>query len=276
MKPFQLICAATCTICAVLSSFAGQSISVPSKEARTIPLAMIAAKPGDTVIVANGVYGGEILVKPDVILKSASLLGAILDGGNRGTVVTLGANSEIMGFEVRCGAIGIESKSGGGAIRLCRVTGNVECGILCVGNIPRIEDNAIVYNAGSGIQGWNLVSTSASVNHNTIAYNLNNGIAIGGNSNVVLEFNIIVFNGNLAVKTTDRVRTSLANNDFYGNGRNPSIDGADNLSVDPKFSAPRNKLDFSLMPDSPLQKSFSGATISIGARFSYSPSETEH
>lgn len=276
MTPFRLICAAAFAAIAPLPSIAGQVITVPSNEARNIPLAMIAAKPGDTVLVAQGVYGGEVLVKPDVILKSASLLGAVLDGGGRGTVVKLGANSEVMGFEIRHGAIGIESKSGGGAIRLCRVTGNVESGILCVGNIPRIEDNVIVYNTGSGIQGWNLVSTSASVNHNTVAYNLNNGMAFGGNSNVVLESNIVAFNRNEAVKTADHVRTSLTNNDCYGNGRNLSAEETNNLSVDPKFAASRKKLDFSLMPDSPLQKGLSGTNVSIGARFSYSPPETEH
>jgi hypothetical protein len=248
---------------------AGRIVSVPSTEARTIALAMIAAKAGDTVLVAGGTYLGEIMVKADVVLKSASLLGAALDGGGKGTVVTLGGNATLCGFQIRNGTIGISSKSGGNAILMCRVTGNRESGILCVGNIPSIQDNVIVFNGGSGIQGWNLSSTSAAINRNTIAFNMNNGISLGGNSLVVLESNIIAFNQNEAVKIVENVRTSMANNDFFKNGRTPSAQPSKNYSLDPHFTAPRGKLDFSLAADSPLKSLISSINSEIGAHFSY-------
>lgn len=208
---------------------ASRIISVPSSEGSTIALAMIAAKAQDTVVVAKGSYGGGVMVKADVVLKSAELFGAVLDGGGRGAVVTLGGNATVCGFEIRNGAIGVESKSGGNAVVLCRITGNHESGILCVGNTPRIENNLIAFNDGSGISGWDLISTSASVNHNTIAYNENNGILLGGNSSVILECNIMAYNRNEAVKADQHVRSSMANNDFFKNGLSLEAPPANNF-----------------------------------------------
>jgi hypothetical protein len=269
MKPFTFAVAAGMAAVLCLPSLAGQVISVPSKDASTIALAMIKAKAFDTVLVAKGVYLGQVMVKPDVVLKAASLLGAALDGGGRGTVVTMGGNATLCGFEVRNGTIGVSSRSGGNAIILCRIVENRQSGILCIGTIPRIENNVIVYNHGSGIQGWNLSATSAAINHNTIAYNMNNGVSLGGNSNVVMECNIVAFNGNESVKIFDGVKTSMTNNDFFKNGGKPSAQASINYSADPKFVAPRDKLDFSLQADSPLKSLFSTLNAEIGARFTY-------
>jgi hypothetical protein len=134
--------------------------------------------------------------------------------------------------------------------------------------VPLIQDNIIVFNKGSGIQGWNLTSTAASINHNTIAYNLNNGIAVGGASNVIIEKNIVAFNENAGVKTMEPVKTSMSGNNFYKNGIAPPSLPPDNYAADPKFTAPKDKLDFSLQADSPL-KSLLANNEEIGARASY-------
>jgi hypothetical protein len=248
--------------------FAGQVVTVPSADAATIALAMIKAKAFDTVLVANGVYTGPVLVKADVVFKSQSQFGAVLDGGGKGAAVTLGGNATVCGFEIRNGAIGVSSSRPGNAIVKCRITQNRQSGIICVGDVPLIQDNLIVFNKGSGIQGWNLTSTSASINHNTIAYNLNNGIALGGTSNAIIEKNIIAFNESAGVKTMEQVRTSMAGNNFYKNGIMPSSLPPNNFAADPKFTAPKDKLDFSLQADSPL-KSLLSNNEEIGARASY-------
>jgi hypothetical protein len=137
-----------------------------------------------------------------------------------------------------------------------------------VGDVPLIQDNLIIYNKGSGIQGWNLTSTAASINHNTIAYNFNNGIALGGTSSVIIERNIIAFNESAGVKAKDQVKTSMGSNDFYKNGIAPYNLSPNNYTADPKFTAPKDKLDFSLQADSPL-KSLLTNNEEIGARASY-------
>ena len=247
---------------------AGQVVSVPSAEAATIALAMIKAKAFDTVLVANGVYSGQVMVKADVVLKAQSQFGAALDGGGKGAAVTLGGNATVCGFEIRNGAIGVSSSRAGNAIVKCRITQNRQSGIICVGDVPLIQDNLIVFNKGSGIQGWNLTSTAASINHNTIAYNQNNGIALGGMSSVIIEKNVIAFNESAGVKAMDQVKTSMSGNDFYKNGITPSSLPAGNYTADPKFTAPKDKLDFSLQADSPL-KSLLANNEEIGARASY-------
>jgi len=246
---------------------AGQVIMVPSADASTIALAMIKAKASDTVVVANGVYTGAVMVKADVVLRAQKQFQAVLDGGGKGAAVTLGGNATVCGFEIRNGAVGVSSSRPGNAIVKCRITGNLQSGVICVGDVPLIQDNLIVYNKGSGIQGWNLSSTSSTVNHNTIAYNQNNGIAVGGASNVVIEKNIIAFNQNAGVKAMDRVKTSQTGNDVYQNGASGNLP-PDNFTADPKFTAPRDKLDFSLQADSPLKRLLAN-NEEIGARASY-------
>jgi hypothetical protein len=248
--------------------YAGQVVSVPSADASTIALAMIKAKAFDTVLVANGVYTGQVMVKADVVLKAQSQFGAVLDGGGKGAAVTLGGNATVCGFEIRNGAIGVSSSRPGNAIVKCRITQNRQSGIICVGDVPLIQDNLIIYNKGSGIQGWNLTSTAASINHNTIAYNMNNGIALGGTSSVIIERNIIAFNESAGVKAMDQVKTSMSSNDFYKNGIAPYNLSPNNYTADPKFTAPKDKLDFSLQADSPL-KSLLANNEEIGARASY-------
>ena len=91
----------------------------------------------------------------------------------------------IYGFELRNATIGITSQTWENAMVRCRITGMRESGITCVGHLPKIEDNIIVFNKGSGIQGWDLQAIAgtiaSSINHNTIAFNGNNGIALEGN-----------------------------------------------------------------------------------------------
>ena len=88
---------------AVFPAGAGQIIAVPTKGVPTIQAAMIAARAGDTVLVANGIYKEKVLVKSGVLLKAQSQFGAAIDGNSRGTVVTLAGNAGICGCEIRNG-----------------------------------------------------------------------------------------------------------------------------------------------------------------------------
>jgi nitrous oxidase accessory protein NosD len=242
-------------VCIFFAFAAAQPLVVPSEANPTIAKAIAAARTGDTIIVENGVYNQNIRVKSGVMLKARAQFKAILDGGGKGNVVTLQDGAGICGFEIRMGTIGVQSSGLDNAILNCRITGMSESGISCTGQLPRIEDNVIVYNKGSGIQGWNLQPTATSITHNTIAYNANNGIGIGGNSKVTIDHNIIAFNQRLGIKISDEsTPTAIRNNVFFQNGSMPYIKLEGNSICDPRFVEPK-KMQFSLQPDSPcLQK----------------------
>lgn len=224
----------------VLALFSGTplfavSLQVPQNFS-TITAAILSAKKGDTVIVDGGVYNEHIYVNPDLCIVSRSLFKAVIDGGGKGTVVTLGNNASISGFEVRNGTIGVFTTAGGVRIAQCRIVHNQQTGVMCVGNLPKIEDNIIVYNKGSGIQGWDVRTTTATIKHNTLAYNGNHGLSLGGNSSIVLENNIIAFNNQFGIKPSEEsVRIQMLSNNFYQNARFTDVLPSDNYTFNPMF-----------------------------------------
>lgn len=227
-----------------------KTIVVPSPEAKSIGAAMAAARPGDTVVVKDGVYKEVIHVTPGIMFRAANPFKAVLDGRGRNTIVTMGTGATISGFEIRNGVIGIFSASGQATIRRCRIMKQSQSGIMCVGVMPRIEDNLIVYNKGSGIQGWDVRTTGGSVNHNTIAFNTNHGISLGGNTSIIVENNIIAFNDQFGVKPGEEtVRIELVNNNLYQNARISSNLPSDNISDDPLF-VDAKRLNFNLRSES--------------------------
>lgn len=204
---------------------------------------------GDTVWVESGVYHERILVAPGVTLMARSMFQSIIDGGGRGTVVTLGKNTTISGFEIRNGTIGVFSNGTGNQIVSCRIVRNWQTGIIVVRHLPKIEDNVIAFNRGSGIQGWDVRSTNATINHNSIAYNANHGIAIGGSSEFIMENNVVAFNERFGLKNlAEAERIQVSNNNFYGNLRSPRPIPDGNFSFNPAFTAPRTQMNFKSDP----------------------------
>jgi len=224
---------------------------VPSDGIKSIAAAMSIARQGDTVKVMEGRYRESVFINSGVTLLSNTPFGAVIDGRGKGTNVTMGTGSTISGFEIRNGTVGILSSSTQATIKQCRITGNLQSGIMAVGTLPNIEDNFIVYNKGSGIQGWDVRTTSGSVNHNTIAFNGNHGISLGGTSAVTVENNIIAFNEQFGVKPGDEtVRIELINNNFYQNTKFTSTLPTDNISADPLF-ADAKRHNYNLQKESP-------------------------
>jgi parallel beta-helix repeat protein len=237
---------------AFLFPIGARTIVVPSAEARSIGAAMAAARPGDTVTVKDGVYKErDIFVAPGAVLMAQNLFKAVLDGKGRGNVVSMGNSSTISGFEIRNGTIGVFSTSAQAVIRQCRIMQNVQSGVMCVGTLPKMEDNFIVFNKGSGIQGWDVRTTSGSINHNTIAFNQNHGISLGGSTSITVENNIIAFNDQFGIKPGEEtVRVELINNNFYQNARISSGLPSENISSDPLFVDAR-RFNFNLARESP-------------------------
>jgi parallel beta-helix repeat protein len=239
------------TTCCLLwqSTISAATVQVPSMGIKSIGEAMMRSRVGDTVWVERGVYHERILVAPGVTLIARSMFQSVIDGGGRGTVVTLGKNTTISGFEIRNGTIGIFSNGTGNQIISCRIIRNWQTGIIAVRHLPKIEDNIIAFNRGSGIQGWDVRSTNVTINHNSIAYNSNHGIAIGGSSEFIMENNVVAFNERFGIKNlADAERIQVSNNNFYGNLRSPRPIPDGNFSFNPAFTAPRSRMNFKSDP----------------------------
>jgi parallel beta-helix repeat protein len=231
----------------IASTWAGEAISVPSLGITSISQAMISAKNGDSIWVSDGLYKERIFIKSGVALIARNQFKAIIDGGGKGTVVTLGTRSTIRGFEVRNGTIGVFSKDADNVIINCRIIKNFQTGLMCVRHLPKIEDNVIAFNRASGIQGWNLRSTSTSINHNTIAFNQNHGIALGGVSEVIIENNMITFNERFGIKLTHSSQKSQLNkNNIYGNLNISNKLPPENFAFDPKYTSPKANMNFAV------------------------------
>lgn len=225
----------------------GRVLEVPSDNASTISRALLNVKPGDTILVSEGVYHERIFVPIGAILQARAPLSAIIDGKGRGTVVTMGKNAVIDGFVVRNGTIGIMAKNTGTAVRNCRIVDNWQTGIICVRQLPVIEDNVIAFNRGSGIQGWDVRALDGKISHNTIAYNGNHGIAIGGKSTVLISSNVIAHNERYGVKINPEVeKSTIAENDFFENLWTPTPLPDHNFTYDPGFVAAKLKMDFTM------------------------------
>jgi hypothetical protein len=251
------------------SGGSGNVIQVPS-DAKSIALAMVTARTGDTVKVGPGVYRERVIMAPGVALVSTELFGAKINGGGRGTVVTMARGSSISGFEITGGTIGIFSSEAGNEITSCRIVNNYMTGIITVRHLPKIQDNIIAFNRASGIQGWDVRSTAATVNHNSIAYNGNHGIAIGGLSEFIIENNIIAFNEKFGLKVLQEPeKIQVTSNNFYKNLFQPGKPLPDNNhSFDPAFISPRSGLNFKPDPGQ-CCKEKSADDENLGARLNY-------
>jgi nitrous oxidase accessory protein NosD len=237
------------TVCFLLPEARATSVSVPSTDAETISAAILKASAGDTVWVSDGVYREHVMLTHGVALMARSRFKATIDGGGRGTVVTLGKSNVISGFEIRNGTIGLFSNGAGNVIRSCRIVRNWQTGIVCVRHLPLIEDNIIAFNRSSGFQGWDVRSSSAGINHNTIAFNGNHGIAVGGSSSFIVENNIIAFNERFGLHVLeDAKNVRVANNNLYRNLNAPGGMPEGNFSFDPAFIAPRATMNFQSDP----------------------------
>lgn len=265
------ICRCTVLSCAVLLTVstnisAGQTLTFPSAKYSSIAVALAEAQDGDTVLVADGVYGGNLYLNPGTLMEAKNPGEATLKGKGRGVIVTLASNAHIEGFVIEDGTIGIFSSCAGTAISQCRISGNTQSGIMCIGHLPSIRDNIIVYNKGSGIQGWDVRSTTSGIDHNTIAFNENHGLAFDGASDIIINDNLVAFNGQFGLKYEPAtVRLRLRFNNFFRNGVADESLPPDNFSYDPAFADPQH-LKFTLGKDSKCRSAGSDRKR-VGARY---------
>ncbi len=262
--------AAGLVLCTMSGAFAGARVELSALGGKhVISKAMIKARPGDTLLLDDGVYKDHLSIKEGVTVKARNRGKARLNGMGRGTAVIMGTNSTIDGLEIYNATIGVFSRNGNVTIKNCLIYKNWMTGIIAVRQLPKIEDNVIAFNRSSGIQLWDSRSVNASINHNTVAFNGNHGIAVGGSSNVVVENNVIADNQRYGMKVSQEssVKSNITKNNFWQNGiRGQQI--KDNYSFDPAFMSARGMLDF--RPDPRECCSIKGSdNQNLGARFDF-------
>ena len=106
MKTFRasfrsILGALTAAVILAAPSF-GAAREIPGAAAASISQAMVAAKAGDTVIVVEGVYREQVLVKSNITLKARTGLKSIIDGKGKGPAVTLEAAPPLSGSSSPC------------------------------------------------------------------------------------------------------------------------------------------------------------------------------
>ena len=239
------------------------TLKVP-QDFSTITKALARAKRGDTVLVADGAYQGHLKLSSGIALVAEHAHHATIDGKSGKSAVTLKTGTTLSGFTVTGGRIGVYAEGADITIRGCKIQGNLLSGISCVGQLPAITDNVIVHNAGSGIQGWDARMAAHAISHNTIAFNGNHGIALGGNSDVTAENNIIANNTQYGCKSDVPSKLTLKYNCFFMNVDLMATQPEGSISIDPQFTAPI-VFNFRLNEDSGCRNTASDGS-DLGAR----------
>lgn len=207
-------------------------IAVPAS-ARQLNTALARSQRGDTLLLESGKYRGNFRIPPGVTLRARENGKAHITGNGRGNAITMSNGSSAIGLSVSGGRIGIFSDGIDNAIIANRIHNN-STGIMAVAHFVKIEDNLIFRNAFSGIQLWN-VDTDEEILNNTIVFNENHGLALGGACRVGFVNNIVAFNGRLTVQSNAESKVFQAFNVFLSYIQVNMVLPENNYSFDPEF-----------------------------------------
>ncbi len=244
----------------------GEVLEVPSSGMRTIGKAIIKAQPGDTILIGNGIYEEKFIAPSGVVLKAKNKHKAVVDGGGRGTVITMSRGSVIDGLKIKNGTIGVFSKAAAAEIKHCKIVQNWMTGIITVRNFPKIEDNLIAFNKGSGMVCWDSKGSTGEAAYNTIAYNGGFGLRMGGKSTIAFKNNVVAFNLKYGFKASDEsAGSTVSANNFYENLKQLYEFPTGNYEFDPGFRSPKVLQDFRPLKGCCAVKSSSGQEL--GVRF---------
>jgi hypothetical protein len=218
-------------------------IAVPAS-ARQLEFALARSQRSDTLVLENGRYRGDFKIPAGVTVMAKENQKAHIVGTGKEKVVVLSNGCTVMGLKISGGKIGVYSEGMDNSVIACVIFNNRHTGILAVANFVRIEDNLIFRNAGSGIQLWNIDSTDEILN-NTIVFNENHGISLGGSCRVGFVNNIVAFNGRFAVAINEESEIFQEFNVFLSYIQVNMALPENNYSFDPEFISPESN-DFRL------------------------------
>lgn len=206
-----------------------------------ISKAMMTARAGDTVILADGKYQENVVVSGGVVLYSPNLFGAKIYGDGRNPVIKLGNSSKIIGIEVSGGRNGVVSSNSGAVIENCWIHSNQGSGILAMNRLPKVTNCIISNNLNSGIQATHIGSTEGELQHLTIAENRKNGVEIDGDQQIFLKDCILYRNSNKAIKVSNFDLISMNNLLIFPDQR--EFANPEGLIAKPKFADKHYKLN---------------------------------
>lgn len=196
--------------------------------------AMLTARSGDTIVLADGKYYEEVVLKGGVVLYSPNLFGAQIIGNGRNPVIKLGNSSKICGLAVSGGRNGVISSNPGATIENCWIHSNQGSGILAMNRLPRITNSIISNNLNSGIQATQIGSVEGELQHLTIADNRQNGIEIDGDQKIYLKDCIFYRNSNKSIKASNFDLILFSNTIFFPEQKEFSNE-TDFIAVKPQF-----------------------------------------
>src|ERR1035437_688974 len=212
---------------------------------------------GDTIFVKPGVYSENVRLTQGVILQGEDKNTTILDGGRRGPTVLGEAQAEIFGFTIRNGIDGILCENTTPKIHDNIIMDNHGSGIGAYISQPHIKNNIIYGNRWSGIMLYGVNAQNVWGENNVIVRNGYSGVSALGPGSVNLRNNIMVGNHEYGVIIDDDMRSNLKSNNIWHNyypfNSNAKVDRT-NKSMDPLFvSISPYSLDASCQKESPMQ-----------------------
>lgn len=195
-------------------------ITVP-KDFAKIQDAVDKAEPGDTVFVNEGIYHESITLKDSICLLGRSALTTIIKGNKRGPVIKAGDKTLIKNLTIENGYKGILCENVIPTIQNCIIRDNKGTGIHCLVSLPDILNCLILSNDWTGIFCESTRSIKSSIEHNIIAENGYSGIMLSGNSEVLIQNNVITGNKQFGIyaEVTSK-KTRIIYNDFFANRSN--------------------------------------------------------
>ncbi len=219
------------------STALAKTVVVPTQYP-TIREALRQVEFGDTVFVRPGVYKENVKLTQGIILAGEDRNTTIIDGGRSGPTVLGEAQAEIFGFTIRNGIDGILCENTTPKIHDNIIRDNHGSGIGAYISQPHIKNNVIFGNRWSGILMYGVNAQNVWVENNVILRNGYSGISALGTGTVNLRNNIMVGNHEYGVFIDKEMQSNIRSNNIWHN-YNPFNSYAkverSNKSMDPVF-----------------------------------------
>lgn len=213
-------------------------LTVP-KDFAKIQDAVDKAEPGDTIFVTEGIYHERITLKDSLCLIGQSPLTTIIRGNKRGPVLKAGDKGLIKNLSIENGSKGILCENVIPTIQNCIIRDNKGTGIHCLVSLPDILNCLILSNDWTGIFCESVRSMKSSIQHNIVAENGYCGIMLSGNSEVLIQNNVIIGNKQFGIYAEETSKkTRITYNDFFSNRSNNNyfaIVDKSNLQENPQY-----------------------------------------